>query len=710
LRHVFSLSGGTESRAARSISLTVIPASGPEQPLSERAATHIAGKLSGHNSLSVKAADPGGVPGVSLGLSLPPLRVKSSDSPATTVPLTIDRSIEQSFTSEEHGLSGIQLVFYSPEEVPDSLYYFHLKDTVSGTILREAPVPALLSGADTAVLIRFNPLLNSKSRTYSFTITSAGMETEGVPSLVLVENKSGQDSSLLLDGKESRWKTDFFPLYSRVYLSGSANGAEDGLEEIAGKSGSDYILLCSVEKEADTSSLEARIYSASAKQLIYEDREYFSGEGEIEQKSDLIAMRVSAALSGGAPAISSVEPTRWESADAVFLTWKPVMDRYSFRVYRSKRERGPYAQIGLSETTSYIDHDAEPGLLYWYRVQPFSETASGELSKPAPGYRRLQIKNGENLDQIIEGKNRGIPPVNDYAQRMTIQKELGFLEEYFLNSFKVSFMMMSLKSYLDRGEVMIFRDPDNYSIDYRNSQVFLVKNNLCLIRFYSKKLFRLRDGSMPLHNIISDIGFGAGAGADSFSPTGFDAPAADFRWNRDAEASITVPVEAAGAGLYVDMLLAPLDTGNGYPHEKMNVTAGGRLIGSLAVTKRGKYRVTVSPDLLKNGTLKLVFSFPGARLRSGSKHSVAFSSIQISRKVLPVDLFTRLMQNALYYCVYDQDRPITQRDGTIRYLPAFQAIGMSTEYYRDSRNWKSNTIMISTSDEKLMSEMKKSRK
>jgi hypothetical protein len=171
-----------------------------------------------------------------------------------------------------------------------------------------------------------------------------------------------------------------------------------------------------------------------------------------------------------------------------------------------------------------------------------------------------------------------------------------------------------------------------------------------------------------------------------------------------------VPVEAAGAGLYVDMLLAPLDTGNGYPHEKMNVTAGGRLIGSLAVTKRGKYRVTVSPDLLKNGTLKLVFSFPGARLRSGSKHSVAFSSIQISRKVLPVDLFTRLMQNALYYCVYDQDRPITQRDGTIRYLPAFQAIGMSTEYYRDSRNWKSNTIMISTSDEKLMSEMKKSRK
>jgi hypothetical protein len=257
---------------------------------------------------------------------------------------------------------------------------------------------------------------------------------------------------------------------------------------------------------------------------------------------------------------------------------------------------------------------------------------------------------------------------------------------------------------------MIFRDPDNYSLDYRNSQVFLVKNNCCIIRFYSKRLFRLREGSMPLHNIISEISFGAKGGADSFSPAGFDTPAADFRWNRDTEASITVPVTAAGSGLYVDMLLTPLDTGNGYPHEKMNVSSGGRPVGSIAVTKHGKYRVTVSPDLVKNGTLKLDFSFPGASLRSGSKHSVAFSSIHISRKVLPVDLFSRLMQNAIYFCVYEQDRPITQKDGTIRYLPSFQAVGMSTEYYRDCRNWKSNTIMISTSDEKLMSEMKKARK
>ncbi len=207
-----------------------------------------------------------------------------------------------------------------------------------------------------------------------------------------MKNEKPQDENLILDGKESGWKTDFSPLYSRVYLKEPGNDDADGLEKITEKSRSDYILLCGVIREADSSTLQARVYSTSARQLVYEDHEAISEESEIEEKSELIAMRVSAALSGAMPVISAVEPTRGESADAVFLTWKPVMEKFRFRVYRSKRERGPYSEIGVSETTSYIDHDAEPGLLFWYRVQPFSGTASGELSKSAQGYRRLEIR------------------------------------------------------------------------------------------------------------------------------------------------------------------------------------------------------------------------------------------------------------------------------------------------------------------------------
>ena len=70
-------------------------------------------------------------------------------------------------------------------------------------------------------------------------------------------------------------------------------------------------------------------------------------------------------------------------------------------------------------------------------------------------------------------------------------------------------------------------------------------------------------------------------------------------------------------------------------------------------------------------------------------------------------LFRHLLKNAVFYCLApEEDKEITLPDKTTFYLPVLNCLGMTTEYYKNYKEWETKTIMIGTSDQKLKEQMK----
>jgi hypothetical protein len=70
------------------------------------------------------------------------------------------------------------------------------------------------------------------------------------------------------------------------------------------------------------------------------------------------------------------------------------------------------------------------------------------------------------------------------------------------------------------------------------------------------------------------------------------------------------------------------------------------------------------------------------------------------------EIANMLVRNSIVYCVRRGEKKIWARDGTVRYYPLFEAVGLSTEYYRDYKNWRSNTVIFATSNEELYKRIK----
>lgn len=64
-------------------------------------------------------------------------------------------------------------------------------------------------------------------------------------------------------------------------------------------------------------------------------------------------------------------------------------------------------------------------------------------------------------------------------------------------------------------------------------------------------------------------------------------------------------------------------------------------------------------------------------------------------------ILTRMIDNAVFFCIRAGDIEQKLADGRIRYIPTLEVAGMATEYYRDYEKWESATIMFGTSDKDL---------
>ncbi len=69
-------------------------------------------------------------------------------------------------------------------------------------------------------------------------------------------------------------------------------------------------------------------------------------------------------------------------------------------------------------------------------------------------------------------------------------------------------------------------------------------------------------------------------------------------------------------------------------------------------------------------------------------------------------LIDRLLKNAIAYALPCGEKKIKDEYGHTVYVPYYEAIGMSTEYFKNYAKWENNTLMISTSDRELKMRMK----
>jgi len=71
------------------------------------------------------------------------------------------------------------------------------------------------------------------------------------------------------------------------------------------------------------------------------------------------------------------------------------------------------------------------------------------------------------------------------------------------------------------------------------------------------------------------------------------------------------------------------------------------------------------------------------------------------------NLIARLIKNAEIFCIYKGQAEIQDQRGITRIIHCYDAIGVSTRYLKNDADWKSKTIMISTSRADLKEKLKK---
>ncbi len=102
--------------------------------------------------------------------------------------------------------------------------------------------------------------------------------------------------------------------------------------------------------------------------------------------------------------------------------------------------------------------------------------------------------------------------------------------------------------------------------------------------------------------------------------------------------------------------------------------------------------------LLKNRDMNYVVLF-----NSGKFSRCIFEIKEVKKMAGPggSDLVDRLVRNAIAFAIPRGVKDVVDDEGRLWHLPFYEAVGVTTEYYRDYANWKNMTMLFGTSNEEL---------
>ncbi|HPR49788.1 MAG TPA: hypothetical protein PK341_17535 [Spirochaetota bacterium] len=110
-----------------------------------------------------------------------------------------------------------------------------------------------------------------------------------------------------------------------------------------------------------------------------------------------------------------------------------------------------------------------------------------------------------------------------------------------------------------------------------------------------------------------------------------------------------------------------------------------------------------------NGKTIHVFRKGMTPIKFHSKRLFRFLKRCEKNDINETDILPRLVKNAIFYCVRRENAEKRELDGRIRIVPVYEALGMSTEYFRDYKKWRSNTVVFGSDTKDLDDLIEKNR-
>lgn len=249
--------------------------------------------------------------------------------------------------------------------------------------------------------------------------------------------------------------------------------------------------------------------------------------------------------SPGVNSIKNMTVSQGLYLDRVVVEWVKT-DNISYSVMRSQFKTGEFKIIAETSDHKFVDIDIERGVKYWYKVIPSPEILLPKdilitaeeynitpepllvdlaVKSPFPHNEVVEIANEENSVENIKNKIDVVELVykNSYSGYTSIENSVGltlpalmklkkgkltkpvsaagkkkqkiildYLNKYYMNPVKLTLFMTVAKSYIERGELIIFTNCDIYEIKKEFNQiVFYAKDYNYMIVFESKKFLKI---------------------------------------------------------------------------------------------------------------------------------------------------------------------------------------------------------------------------
>jgi hypothetical protein len=258
--------------------------------------------------------------------------------------------------------------------------------------------------------------------------------------------------------------------------------------EICGLLQCGRLLMGRIYSGADGPVIEARLFSLEGNKFLC-TIETPLARGGIKNSADMLARKVSLFLAGKLPVMSNLAASKGTSMEKVSLSWKCNTPGAVFTVTRSYYEKGPYAKIGETESTRFVDTTAEEGFKCWYAVSPAAGEVQG-ISAAAWGYRRPPGPKSLTMDEIMSGHDRPWPAQATAEGKEREKLHLQLYEKYYESYFTMTFIIMVGRIYINNGELLAYRDFTSYTWDPANRIIFLHKRGMAPVKFFSKRFFR----------------------------------------------------------------------------------------------------------------------------------------------------------------------------------------------------------------------------
>lgn len=463
-------------------------------------------------------------------------------------------------------------------------------------------------------------------------------------------------------------------------------------------------------------SLMLYLYSVKDRAFVYITSNSAILYSELASESALIASRAALFISGTLPLPGLMNITESKNKNELHMEWTPEVSGDSYEVQRSSYPEGPFETIARVEENNFTDVNIVPGMVYYYRLRGYRGDITGDFTETVRAYKRLSHPVSEDIKKILKAKINKMPAAKKIDQQQLDKKYGEIINKFYIKPFYVGFILNILKHYINRYDLAILRGTGDYIIDRTNRTIYLLDNNSYIVKFYSKRLFKLYD-IIPESTEPVLLSFGKSGNARGRLIKGWGFEADDHIWNKGDYLELRVPLKKYSTGTEVNFYFAGTRRRDEDSIQRAIVSINGIKLAEFEIGKNGRFRALIPQDFpVDDGEVVMGIELPNApKINSGAQKNeayglaVALNKITLSEYNEERDFFRKLMNNAISFCVLRGEKELVLKDGTRMMLPLYEAMGLATEYYKDLKDWKKYALLFASSDEEIQDKIKQER-